>query len=212
MTCVLCHSCNVDPIYTNELYTYLHCSNCDLVFVHPDERLPPSDEKQRYDQHENDPGDEQYRNFLSQLFLPLSKRLSPKSYGLDYGAGPGPTLNIMFEEAGHTMDIFDPFYADDRSVFSKEFDFITSTETVEHFYQPGHEFETLWSLLKPGGYLGIMTLLRPEDRPLSEWHYIRDDTHVSLYSRKTFRWLANQLGAHLSFEGDRVIILQKPGY
>lgn len=210
-SCTLCNSTNIKQIYSNENYSYLHCQTCDLVFVNPDERLSPSEEKQRYDLHENDPADNRYRNFLNQLFLPLNKRLLPKSYGLDYGSGPGPALSIMFEEAGHSMDIFDPFYANNHSVFSKAFDFITSTETVEHFYNPGEEFEKLWSLLKPGGYLGIMTLLRPKDLPLSEWHYIRDDTHVSLYTKQTFVWIAEQFNANIWFHGDRVIILQKSG-
>lgn len=209
MTCILCGDTSIQRFYRNEYYTYLHCQNCDLVFATPDERLTSAEEKQRYDQHENDPDDKEYRNFLDQLFTPLYNRLSPGSYGLDYGSGPGPTLSVMFEEAGHPMEIFDPFYANNRSVFDMRFDFITSTETVEHFYYPAREFERLWSILKPGGYLGIMTLLRPQDLPFSEWHYIRDDTHVSLYSKDTFSWLADHLNAGLQFYGDRVIILRK---
>ncbi|MCG2589203.1 class I SAM-dependent methyltransferase [Rhodohalobacter sulfatireducens] len=173
------------------------------------ERLDPSSEKQRYDQHENDPEDEDYRDFLSQLFIPLINKLKPQSYGLDYGAGPGPTLSVMLEEAGQSMEIYDPFYANKPTVLGKRYDFITSTETVEHFYNPAVEFEQLWPLLKSGGYFGIMTLLRPEDETFSEWHYTHDETHVSFYSKKTFRWIADWLKADLTFYGDRVIILKK---
>lgn len=209
INCTLCKSLDTHPLHSNNLYTYHICRECDLVFVKPDERLNPEKEKQRYDQHENDPEDERYRAFLNQLFNPLNKKLKPHSYGLDYGAGPGPTLSVMLEEVGHSMEIYDPYYANNRSVLQNKYDFITSTETVEHFYNPGDEFEKLWSILKPDGYLGIMTLLRPEDEPFSEWHYTHDETHVSFFSMKTFRWLADQLNAELSFEGDRVIILQK---
>ncbi len=209
MNCILCKSSATHHLHSNDLYTYLLCQQCDLVFVHPEERLSPEREKQRYDQHENDPEDERYREFLSQLFDPLKKKLTPNSYGLDFGAGPGPTLSIMLEEAGHIMEIYDPYYAKNPSIFENRYDFITSTETVEHFYNPGDEFQKLWAMLKPGGYFGIMTLLRPNDVPFSEWHYTHDETHVSFYSKKTFHWLADQLNAQLSFEGDRVIILQK---
>lgn len=209
--CPLCKQNTTHHICTNEYYDYLLCNTCDLVFVRQEERLSPEEEKKRYDQHENNPNDDRYRNFLNQLFQPLNDKLTKKSLGLDYGSGPGPTLHLMFEEVGHSMEIFDPFYSNDKSVLNNTYDFITSTETVEHFYNPAHEFETLWSILKPGGFLGIMTLLRPEDQPLSEWHYIRDDTHVSLYSKKTFKWIANHFNTKLWFHGDRVIILQKSG-
>ncbi|MDZ7718730.1 MAG: class I SAM-dependent methyltransferase [Balneolaceae bacterium] len=209
INCTLCKSPDTDHLHTNNLYNYLICRHCDLVFVKPGERPAPEEEKKRYDQHENNPEDERYRNFLSQLFDPLKEKLEPNSYGLDYGSGPGPTLSIMLEEVGHSMEIYDPYYAKNESVLQNKYDFITSTETVEHFYNPAEEFEKLWPMLKPGGYFGIMTLLRPEDEPFSEWHYTYDETHVSFYSRKTFRWLADQLNAELSFEGNRVIILQK---
>lgn len=209
INCTLCKSTNTSLLHKSETYNYLICKHCDLVFVKPGERPTPVEEKQRYDQHENDPEDERYREFLSQLFDPLKKRLKPHSYGLDYGAGPGPTLSVMLEEAGHSMEIYDPYYAKNRSVLENRYDFITSTETVEHFYNPGEEFKKLWPMLKPGGYFGIMTLLRPEDEPFSEWHYTHDETHVSFYSKQTFQWIARQLKADLSFYGNRVIILKK---
>lgn len=207
--CTLCHQNPADYYCETDIYTYFRCPNCDLVFVDPGERLPPAEEKQRYDNHENDPHDPDYREFLNQLFIPLQKKIKPNSCGLDYGSGPGPTLSIMFEEAGHRMDTFDPFYSNNRSVFNKTYDFITSTETAEHFYNPGKEFNRLWKLLKPGGTLGIMTLLRPEDGSFEDWYYIKEDTHVALYSKATFQWLADKLEAGLTFIGDRVILMEK---
>jgi hypothetical protein len=179
------------------------------VFAEPGQRLDPEEEKLRYDQHENDPGDPAYREFLSQLFDPLNQKLEPGSLGLDYGAGPGPALKIMFEEAGHRMRIYDPFYANHPDALSKQYDFITCTETAEHFYDPGKEFRTLWALLKPDGILGLMTLLRPQNEPFSEWYYVREDTHVAFYSEETFRWIADKLDSTLSILGDRVILLEK---
>jgi SAM-dependent methyltransferase len=207
--CTLCRSPEVREYHQNELYTYHRCDRCDLVFAEPGQRLDPGEEKQRYDQHENDPGDPLYREFLSQLFGPLNQKLEPGSSGLDYGAGPGPTLSVMFREAGHKMEIYDPFYADRPHTLNLTYDFITCTETAEHFYDPGKEFRTLWALLKPDGILGIMTLLRPVEEPFPEWHYVKEDTHVAFYSRQTFRWLAQNLGASLEILGERVILLRK---
>ena len=207
--CTLCRSPEVQEYHQNELYTYHRCDRCDLVFAEPGRRLDPGEEKQRYDQHENDPGDPAYREFLSQIFDPLNQKLEPGSSGLDYGAGPGPTLSVMFREAGHKMEIYDPFYADRPHALNKFYDFITCTETAEHFYDPGKEFRTLWGLLKPGGILGLMTLLRPVEEPFSEWHYAKEDTHVAFYSKETFRWLAEKLNASLEILGERVILLRK---
>jgi len=207
--CTLCRNTSTSHLRKIEDYDYFICKTCDLVFVDPNQRLAPSEEKSRYDLHENNPEDERYRSFLSQLLKPLQKKLAPKSSGLDYGAGPGPTLHLMFEEYGHSMEIYDPFYANHSSVLDKTYDFITSTETVEHFFNPSKEFDRLWSVLKPGGYLGIMTLLRPENKKISDWHYLRDETHVSFYSKQTFNWIAKQYHANLWFYGDRVIILKK---
>jgi hypothetical protein len=176
----------------------------------PDHRLDPGEEKSRYDMHENDPGDTAYRDFLSQLFEPLVKKLPPQSYGLDFGSGPGPTLNVMFEEQGHRMKLYDPFYANDPSVFDEHYDFITTTETAEHLYHPRKEFDRLWSCLKPGGWLGIMTQFVPSREEFANWHYRRDDTHVTFYSPKTFRTMAQRWNAELELIGDRVAIFRKP--
>jgi 2-polyprenyl-3-methyl-5-hydroxy-6-metoxy-1,4-benzoquinol methylase len=107
------------------------------------------------------------------------------------------------------MRIYDPFYANHPDALSKQYDFITCTETAEHFYDPREEFKRLWDLLKPGGKLGIMTLLRPGDESFAGWHYIKDDTHVSLYSRNTFKWLAKSFHSEIEIISNRVIFLKK---
>ncbi|PWN06650.1 class I SAM-dependent methyltransferase [Rhodohalobacter mucosus] len=211
ISCILCNSSKTEPFLEADGYEYLICSNCDLIFVRPGQRLTPDEEKSRYDQHENDPDDPDYREFLSQLFKPLQKLLKPGSHGLDFGSGPGPTLSLMFEEAGHTMNIYDPFYAPDNSVFDKQYDFITTTETAEHLFDPGSEFDRLWECLKPHGFLGVMTKFVPSHDRFKNWHYRRDDTHVAFYSEKTFRWMADNRNASLKLVGDRVAIFQKKG-
>jgi hypothetical protein len=108
------------------------------------------------------------------------------------------------------MNIYDPFYTDDKSVLELTYDFITTTETAEHLFYPEKEFNMLWSILKPGGFLGIMTKLVPNHDKFHDWHYMKDDTHVTFYSKDTFEWLAGSWSAGLDFYGDRTIIFQKP--
>jgi 2-polyprenyl-3-methyl-5-hydroxy-6-metoxy-1,4-benzoquinol methylase len=116
----------------------------------------------------------------------------------------------MFEEQGHSMQIYDPFYANDPRVFDTTYDFITSTEVAEHLHNPAKEFERLWNCLRPGGYLGIMTKRAVKDRDFfADWHYRLDYTHVTFYTEDTFRWMAQNWGALVTFEGNNVAIFQK---
>ncbi len=128
-----------------------------MVSTDPENHPSPTVEKDHYDQHENDPNDRSYRQFLSRLSTPVNARLKPKSNGLDFGCGPGPTLSKMFVEAGHSMQVYDPYYAPNPSTLKGTYDFITLSEVIEHLQQPRLELMTLWKLLRPNGLLGIMT-------------------------------------------------------
>ncbi|HLR26941.1 MAG TPA: class I SAM-dependent methyltransferase [Fodinibius sp.] len=212
--CILCESSQVAFFYEDSskhyAATYYQCQNCRLIFATPSDQPSKRDERARYDTHENDPADEGYRNFLAQLFSPLNERLEANSKGLDFGSGPGPTLNLMFEEAGHRMNIYDPFYADDESVFGQSYDFITATEVAEHLHHPAEELNRLWNCLHPGGYLGIMTKVAKDDVDFfADWHYRLDFTHVTFYTKESFRYMAESWDADLSFFGNRTVIFQK---
>ncbi|MDZ7680971.1 MAG: class I SAM-dependent methyltransferase [Fodinibius sp.] len=205
--CILCDATDIIHFYedTSETYAsdYFQCQRCKLIFAPPKDQPAPEDEFARYQTHENDPADEGYRNFLSQLFNPLEAKLAAGSKGLDFGSGPGPTLNIMFEEAGHQMNIYDPFMMMTRLFFDEQYDFITATEVVEHLFAPGAELKRLWNCLRPSGYLGIMTKIARDDRAhFADWHYRLDLTHVTFYTQDTFEWLAGHWNASVEFPGD----------
>lgn len=211
-TCPLCENHNIRIFDRDSDRTYLHCPVCSLIFIDREDLLTFSEERARYDTHQNHPNDPDYRNFLNQLAGPLLNRLDPPPLkGLDFGSGPGPTLSIMLAEHGHTMRIYDPFYAPNPLVLEDSYDFITCSETFEHFFTPRKEWRMLVDLVKPGGWLGIMTLLFDFNDDFSSWHYKNDLTHVSFFSRNTFKYLAQQDELHVEFVGDNVILLQKPG-
>ncbi|WP_416139979.1 class I SAM-dependent methyltransferase [Halomonas sp. HK25] len=208
-TCPLCASDDTACYHRDARREYHQCHRCALVFVPPAFRLGPEEERAVYDQHENSPDDPGYRRFLSRLCDPLRERLAPGARGLDFGAGPGPTLSVMFEEAGHPMAIYDPFYALDAGVFEQTYDFITATEVVEHLFEPGRELSRLVGLLRPGGWLGLMTKRVTDRGAFAGWHYILDPTHVAFFSEATFRWLADELGMTVAFPAADVVLLQK---
>ncbi|MCC5882165.1 MAG: class I SAM-dependent methyltransferase [Halomonas sp.] len=208
-TCPLCASPHSRHFHCDARRDYYRCEQCRLAFVPPDQRLTPEQEKAVYDQHENHPDDPGYRRFLSRLFDPLRQRLSPGAPGLDFGAGPGPTLSVMFEEAGHPMAIYDPYYAPDPAVLARHYAFITATEVVEHLFAPGYELERLAALLPGGGWLGLMTKRMTSEEDFARWHYILDPTHVCFFSESSFEWLADHLGMRVEFPAADVALLQK---
>ena len=207
--CPLCRRDDADPIYEDHHRIYLRCLHCRLVFVPRGYWLSADDERATYDLHENDPKDSGYRRFLSRLCTPLVERLEANQKGLDFGCGPGPTLSVLLEAQGHRVDLYDPFFFNDPSVFAKTYDFICATEVVEHLHHPEREFTALFTVLKRGGWLGVMTKLLTDEHAFRQWHYIRDMTHVCFYSHSTFEYIAQRFRADLEFVGKDVILLNK---
>ena len=105
----------------------------------------------------------------------------------------------MMEEMGYCMAKYDPFFFPDPAVLDKQYDFVTCTEAIEHFYFPDREWKQLVGLVKPGGWLGIMTKLVTEETPFTDWYYAGDPTHVCFFSRETFRFLGESDDLQVSF-------------
>ncbi|OEE71173.1 2-polyprenyl-3-methyl-5-hydroxy-6-metoxy-1,4-benzoquinol methylase [Enterovibrio norvegicus FF-33] len=210
LDCPLCQSTHVVDFEQDKRRRYFRCEPCSLVFADPASRLSPKEEEAVYQQHENEISDEGYRRFLGRLADPLLEKLgSAPLEGLDFGCGPGPALAAMLEEAGHKMVLYDPYFMPDHSVLGTTYDFVTCTEAIEHFYMPHKEWGQLLSLVKPGGWLAIMTKLVIDVDAFKHWHYKNDPTHVSFFSRETFCFLAGRDGLDVDFVGNDVILLRK---
>lgn len=209
LICPLCGGPNNELFHEDSRRPYFRCAECQLVFVSQTDRLPPDEEKMRYDLHENDPNDTGYRAFLNRLCTPMLKKMTPGMRGIDYGCGPGPTLSSMFEAAQFPCAIYDPFYAHDAAVLEKKYEFLSCSEAMEHFYNPLDEFERFLKLVKPGGLIGIMTQLVTEKESFAHWHYITDETHVCFFSEATFRWLAEKYQLKVEFPSKSVILFTR---
>ncbi|MCD6396757.1 MAG: class I SAM-dependent methyltransferase [Spirochaetaceae bacterium] len=207
--CPLCLSKGNVFFYSDSFRDYYRCSKCNLIHVPPSTYLSKESELAEYNKHQNSPEDTGYRKFLSRLFNPVNSRLSPGSRGLDFGSGPGPTLSVLFEEAGYSMDLYDPFYVPDKNVYKQQYDFITVSEVVEHLHNPAGELDQLWSILKPGGWLGVMTKLALDKEAFSNWHYKSDPTHVCFFSKGTMNWLAGKWTTEALYFGNDVVLFQK---
>ena len=207
----LCPLCQSDSSFFHKTtrYNYLQCKQCELIFIPPESLPSREEEKAQYDLHKNNPADIGYRNFLNRLTEPLLERLDPKSSGLDFGCGPGPTLSVMLEEVGHKMSIYDPIYHPNDQLLNESYDFITATEVFEHLHKPTNDLKILYSTLKKNGWLGIMTKRALGKESFARWHYTHDPTHVCFWSETTFNWLASQWQTVAEFPAADVVLLQK---
>ena len=172
--------------------------------------LPDCAEYAHYLTHENQCDDPGYRRFLSKLATPLLKRLPPASKGLDFGCGPGPALAKMLRDAGHDMAVYDPYFAPGPAPLSSIYDFVTCTETIEHFHNPHSEFTRLRALIRPGGWLGLMTCFQTDDARFAAWRYRMDPTHVVFYREATFRFLAQRWNWECHVPEKDVVLMQRP--
>ncbi len=213
-TCRVC-ACDAIRHFTRvDDLDYLRCDECEATLL-AEAHLPTlQQERARYEQHRNDPDDPAYREFVGQVIAPLLARIAPRSVGLDYGCGPGPALASMLVEAGHEMHLFDPIFAPDGDggrarVLSRTYDFITCTETVEHFHDPRGEFQRLHALLRIGGRLAIMTNFQTDDGKFAQWHYRRDPTHVTFYRESTFRRIASEFGWQCEIPQRNIVMMRR---
>ena len=209
-TCPLCTNdgCNVYHRDSIPYRDYYHCSECDLIFVPVRFHLCSEEERKIYDQHNNLPDDPNYRGFLNKLYEPLSKHLAQGARGLDFGSGPGPTLSRMFEENGFSCAIYDKFYANEPDILTRDFDFVSTTEVVEHLSNPKDIFDQLFRLVhERDGVLGLMTKQHAQDpEHFATWHYKNDPTHISFYSKHTLAYLSEKYQKRLSLIGNDVAL------
>jgi Methyltransferase domain len=206
--CPLCGSDNTVLIPNTGKQIYFSCNICGLTSLSQKQLLKPDEEQFRYEQHNNNPDDPRYREFLGKLYIPLQSLLKKSSFGLDFGCGPGPALALMFEDSGYRMNTYDPYFANNPAALNKYYDFITSTEVFEHFYNPFKDIDLLFSLLKPQGILGVMTKLLKDDIDFPTWFYRNDTTHVTFYTKKTWEWISRRWNATILTLDDNIVIFR----
>lgn len=207
--CPVCEQGRLREFRSLKSQRYLRCAVCQATVMDEACRLSPAEERGIYQLHDNDPTDPGYRTFLSKLTEPLLERLPPGASGLDFGCGPGPALASMLEAEGMTVSLYDPFFYPTMEALELTYDFITCTEVVEHLYTPAEVFRNLDRMLRPGGWLAVMTCFQTDDDRFDNWHYRRDPTHVVFYREATFELLAARFGWRLEIPRKDVALFRK---
>lgn len=207
--CRLCGAGTLSSFQRVGSLDYLRCRFCQGTLLARRHLPPLPTEEAHYRLHRNDVNDAGYRLFLERLVRPLAVRLEPGSIGLDYGCGPGPAGAAMLRERGHTVIEYDPLFAPAYDALDDRYDFVFCSEVVEHFHEPFSEFGRINSLLRPGGWLAIMTCFQTDDAAFENWHYRRDPTHVAFYREHTFHVLARRFDWTIQVPARNVVLLRK---
>ena len=184
------------------------CPQCLYVYVSKSFFLKFEEEEKRYSLHQNSIDDAGYNTFLKRLLMPLETFLRRGDVLLDYGSGPEPVFAELLRKKGFDVQTYDPFFS---PLFSDEerYDAITSVEVFEHFHNPAKELKTIFSLIEPGGYLGIMTERYNNTTDFKTWYYTKDPTHVGFFSDETFKWMEAKHNLQRVYDDkERVIIWQ----
>ncbi len=208
MVCPLCHYGNISLKIDDEC-KYFECNKCMLIFADKNAHLSFDEEFSRYKLHNNHTNDLGYRNFLLKLVNPMLNYVDFKRRGLDFGCGPSTLLSNIFKEKGIDVYNYDPFFYPQKELLDQKYDFITSSEVVEHFFYPSYDWSLMINILNDGGYLGIMTQLIPDNQEFYSWWYRKDPTHVSFYSKKTMKFIADKFHLKIIEQESSITIFKK---
>ena len=186
---------------------YFRCTTCNSIFAQR-EKLPDIEqEKARYELHNDNVEDKGYQNFVSPMTMAIQKEHQKSANGLDFGAGRAPIISKVLQDAGYSIEQYDPYFHPFKELLEKKYDFIAACEVIEHFYHPHKEFALLKSLLADGGKLYLMSDMYDESIDFSKWYYKNDATHVFFYTKESFAWIQKEFGFEsLSIE-KRLVIL-----
>lgn len=203
--CKVCGS-KTKEVYDEQMNSfYYYCSNCEFISKDENSLLSITEEKKRYNFHNNSIEDIKYVNYFKNfLDLYVLKYVKGKE-GLDFGSGPSPVLSMILErEYNFKMDIYDLFYAPKKVYIEKKYDLITCTEVIEHLKNPLEYFNLFKKHLKKSGILAIMTSFHPKNiENFHTWYYKKDSTHISFFTKKTMQIISKKSGLNLLFTDNK---------
>lgn len=180
--------------------SYFLCETCG--FLKKQAVLPKEEQKRRYDFHVCDAGYRRYMERIKQQILPFIR----EGLCLDYGCGSIHLLSTLLENQRIACDYYDLFYY--PTLTDKQYDTIILIEVFEHLEHPFDELTALLKHLKKGGRLIIKTKPYPPER-LETWWYLRDATHVSFVSEKTFLLWQKLFPFSLIWQKDDIFVLER---
>lgn len=87
---------------------FFRCDTCKGVFR--SKRPRPTEERARYEAHDNDVNDKNYQGFVAPITGAVKANFTPEHRGLDFGAGAGPVVSKVLQDAGYDIEQYDPYF------------------------------------------------------------------------------------------------------
>ena len=134
-TCIVYLAGQVSHFTTIDAQTYWRSPECNAIFLDHTHFSSARVEHEHSLGHDNRADEPAYKKFLSQLTTPLLTQLKLGEKVLVLGCGPSPAEAAMRSERGFSMALAIRFPSD-KSSLQSIWDFITCTETAEHFHDP----------------------------------------------------------------------------
>ena len=180
---------------------YSWCEECGFVELHPEFRPTPEAERERYLEHNNSADNRGYIDFLTRFIdaaFPRAGHGNPHDLSgltvLDFGSGPNPVLAELLALRGADVDVYDPFFAPDRTRRNVSYDVIILHEVIEHLFEPMQTLQELQGRLVADGQLLVRTLFHPRSpQEFLTWRYRRDTTHVCFFAPRTMSWIGREV-------------------
>ncbi len=210
MHCPICKN-RTEPLICSKEKTYRHCPNCDYIFLHPSLRLSETQEKAHYQNHENSIENEGYVQMFEHFLTFILPRCEGIKTVLEFGCGPGPVLAELLRRREYRVNCYDKYFHPEKKALTKEYDLITATEVFEHLADPLKHLALLSALLRPGGYLALMTHFHPQNANLfDKWWYRQDATHIGFFTPATFAAMARECNLEVyADDGEKQLILRR---
>lgn len=191
MECPLCLGKKAELFDQDKVRSYFKCQVCELVYVERDQIIPDTEEKKRYESHQNSETDPAYQNYLFKIASLAAPFIEKGETGLDFGCGRTLVLENILKQMGFLTESYDVYFYPQRGALTKKYDFIILSEVIEHLRSPRTDMLALRNLLNPGGRFFIKTKIYPDDaKNFSQWFYKRDLTHVQFFNPRAFQELS----------------------
>ncbi len=209
MKCILCQ--NETKAFKNwKGREFVECTKCHSLMLTLESYVTLEKEKERYEEHNNDVLDLRYQAFVSPIVDGVLKDYDKNHKGLDFGSGTGPVITKLLRDQDYSIEIYDPFFANNLEKLDTTYDYIVCCEVMEHFHHPRDEFKRLKSLLNPGGTLYLMTKIYGDHISFDSWNYKNDPTHVFIYHKKALEYIRETYGfTQMTITGDMIIYRTK---
>ncbi len=209
--CPLCYS-QISPkyaVYGNSGAKFWFCSICKLISRSSKDLPARKVEQERYLSHNNSINDKRYVKFLLRPYEFACKHIPIQEPILDYGCGYAPIFVELMHRRQFRCHGYDPLFFPD-GLLANSYPTIFCIETVEHFHQTHREWSQLMDLMRPGGYLIIMTDFWNDRSAFPDWYYQNDPTHVSFYHTETMPYLSQRFDRPLvATDGRRISIFHR---